>query len=586
MKYISIALVFLSLTFFALPQRAHAGSAVAGALEPTQILNNIQLLIGNSTTYTDMINQYMETVKDVFTNPIASALIAAAQQQAAIDITNWATGGFQGNSTIIANPERYIKNKGLEAVRAQLGNIPTNSAYGDSILASVIDNFRSQSDLAGQLKNLSQSQIPSMLQSRVCDEAGLNTLVSSEGLTMGTPAFTARKSELYNTLCQGDPTTDQQLAQTLMQVQDQRPEAGGLDVLLARTIENPYTASTKSIAANEKKKYEEEQAAKAALDQGNGQSNQENCKTYAMADPNGNTYPDGTAPCVEYEVVTPSGLVSDATSKSLTAGLDRLTNLQVDGFNGLLASFATEILKPTLQRAFTSAAQTATEQFFGTAPQIGKAGTSVNTSYSTIITKVYSPNLANDPDTKAAIIAPIMKLLKAHLASLNDLAAIDDQYSAQLDTYEAAIKNTQTCYDSLAQSNPSSVNDPQVISANDILKDRQVKIDTARQIIQSDTTNIDITNTLITTTIDKINASNSSQEINDLFKNYQNQIDAKNLPTVTSAAERQGTFEKQKASIGNETGPGGTITGLMSQCRTMSIQFLNIGNDFWGSTGQ
>ena len=104
MKKIIIAFVFLFQIGTALP--THAASAVAGALEPTQWLNNIELVATNLTSGEIALSTGLDMVKNTILDPIANQLIAAALEQGSNDIIAWANGGFEGEPLIIGNPEK------------------------------------------------------------------------------------------------------------------------------------------------------------------------------------------------------------------------------------------------------------------------------------------------------------------------------------------------------------------------------------------------------------------------------------------------------------------------------------------------
>ena len=140
----------------------------------------VELAATNISDASVDINTDIQTVNETITIPLVTGMINIAQQKMADDIVAWANGGFKGQPLIISNPEKYIKDAGLTEAKLALKNIPTDSVYGDSIFASVVDQYK-DSDLKAQLEELSKSTVPATIQENICDDGVLARKVDLSG---------------------------------------------------------------------------------------------------------------------------------------------------------------------------------------------------------------------------------------------------------------------------------------------------------------------------------------------------------------------------------------------------------------------
>lgn len=561
----------------------HAGVATGNSTEWTQIANFVRLVYSGAKEAITAANTAIDTAKNTVGNPFLAAMITGMQQQAAKDMNNWARGNFQGNSSVITNPEQYIKNVGLEAARGGL-TISMGNGLEDKILGAVVTGIRGQNtDLAGQLTLLAKSDLPSLIKSSSCNDATLNQLVASEGLVPGTAEFNVRKNQLYNNLCVGDPVNDPALARRLTTFGNNNPivsQATGLDsILLMTSGQNPYAQAMRAADATNQVVASKKATAAADLASGNGNASKRECVKYAQNDDEGNAWPPGTAPCLEYKTTTSSGQVNVTLNTSLTAGIDRLTNLGPDGFASLLGRYFMQAINNSAVNFVLdnndaggrgTAANTA---YFAVASTSGVSASLTNTPITSIINRVYVQDLINDPQTKNSLTTPIFRQLTSYSSSLDELEQTNADYGTQISEQQTRLNAVRGCFDSIVRRYSPYGNNPDVIAAYDKIKVLQDKLDTAMATITSDTTAISTARTLISTTRDAVTRSNSSAQINDLFAAYQNALDGDSLPTITASSERMALFEKLRTAL---QGPSGStkdlITILQEQCTTLEQQ--------------
>ena len=141
------------------PSLTFAGGATGGAIEPTQILNNIELIGVNISDASTALSTNLDMVKNTILDPIANGLITNAMEQATDDILSWANGGFDGEQPlIVSNPEKYIKNKGASEAKRALKGIPEDSIFGNSIFSSLANQYAYDSkEVEEKLEDLSKS---------------------------------------------------------------------------------------------------------------------------------------------------------------------------------------------------------------------------------------------------------------------------------------------------------------------------------------------------------------------------------------------------------------------------------------------
>jgi hypothetical protein len=267
-------------------------------------------------------------------------------------------------------------------------------------------------------------------------------------------------------------------------------------------------------------------------------------------------------------------------SSSLTAGIDRLTNLGPDGFASILGSYfmsvltnkAVDLVANNNDTGGTAAGANA--NYFSVSTISGVAANVTNTPVTTVTTKVYTQNLLTDPDTKNALTTPMLKQLASYTIALDDLAQTDKDYAPQVDGVQARITSVKACFDSIVQRHSPYATEPIVIAAYTSLKDLQSKVDLAKAKIKADDLQITTARTLITTTRAAIIKSNSSLEINDIFTKYQSDLDTQNLPAITASADSMAYFEKLRSALNTPGSTQDKLADLQAQCTYFGNQLI------------
>lgn len=499
---------------------AYATAAIASTF-PLQITQLVEMIPTNISSEITAAATKASFIDDTIFRPLQTTLITIAQQQAADDILSWVNGGTEGNSLVIADPKQYIKDQGLAAIKDSLKDIPEDSIYGDSIFSAIVDQYQ-DNDLRTKLAALSKSNIPSMLQENFCsDEALTSYAIKDLGPEYTSDELIAKKTELYNYACEGDPETDPEVAAKLIDLGEQDESIGGWEQWLATTAgDNPYTKTTIAKDLEEENKAEEEENQKSELYDGLGPVSQTKCTEEAPAEL------EGEEPaCEEEEVLTPGEAAGEALSRAANSGLDRLTNLMEGGLTGLLTSLAISKITGGVN---------------STVKQKGPPTTTVTT------TSPPRQDLVGDAATKASIVNPMMRQFDSYKAMLDNLESVDRNYLADVNAYASNLSNGRACLDSLVESGAVNPGNPQVVEAYAYYDDRQNRVDAVKNVILPEIRSITAARNLITSTIALINNSNSTQEIGKIFNEYSTKIDASGYPTTQTEGVRKGEHVKNK----------------------------------------
>lgn len=520
----------------------HAGSVAGtgGATEVTALAQLGKQIPINVATAGTAASTAISAAKAIM-DPIANALVTVQQLAAAKSMLTLITGGSQGSSLIIGNPQAYIDKQGLAAVKIGLGAIASqqNGPFTNSLLSSITNNFRSPS-LTVKLQTINQSRTPSIIQKNACADARLSELaredVAQGSAVIDETQYQARKQYLYQQLCANNPNTDKATANNLQRLATARPEVGGWDAWLNMTQgDNPYA---KAVQANEviaEAVREREEAAKADLDRGRGTVSQTKCLLRAPTDENGDPYPNpDLAPCLSDVVTNPAGLVGDMLSRAQFAGFDRATNFSGDGFSSLLTDLTTI--------------------FSGISDFQSLIAAEENISTYEEISSEVIDDLAGDPEKRESTADPILDTLTLREKAINDLARVDNNINSLLSSYIPQVNATKACYADIGDS-----------SADGEINYRLSQINAMQNDISSDANGIASARTLIASARAEVSTTQSTSRISAVYNNFQRQ--SRNLPDSNTYAQRESAYGEYKNQVQNDMKSDGQLTALLTRCQ-------------------
>ena len=539
-------LPFLLVCLFMNTTGVHA-SFIIGSTFPGQIVSDIISLGTQASTFIDTSANVEVMLKETILDPIANQLISSAIEGSSDNITSWVTGGFDGAPSLITgNPEDFIKKAGISAARRAIGDIPEDSIFGDSLFATLKETYTGVNDIKSQIENLSKSDIPRLLQDKMCTDAALTALAINDVKDQNTGVYTAsevtaRKTSLYNYACAGDPTTDPQLARKLNDLNTQNPNLSGMDGWYKLTVEGQNAYTRAQIAQDlVAKKVEADKDIATKENYGGGQNavSEKECEVYEevtwTTDPNDKVGPTEDQKCLQWKTITPGATVSTLFAKGQSAGLDRLTNIMGDGsLSSLLSGLAV---------AFTNNGS----KNKAASPKASNMSVTVSSS------RPIRQDLINDPARKDETLGTMMKQFDAYEETLNKLEGIDNSILADINAYQNKVTTGKTCYDDLVKNDPSKATDGRVTNAYTFYENRQSKIDVKKNSLVPEIRKIARAKSLNQQTITALKESNSTQEMSTIFKTYQAAVNSESLPRLGSEGARTGEGREIKNQTEND----------------------------------
>ncbi len=519
MKYFFI--IFLFCISAALPIHVHAGAAGGGSTIAQQFVQIALEIPTKSATTLTAANTSKDMIKNVILDPIANALISSALEGSSNSILAWVSGGFGGaDPLIIGDPESYINNKGLEAVKGVLDGIPTDSAYGDTVFNTLLSQYRGSSDVNASINELTKSNIPSLIQNNLCTDEKITSLsigaVEDENGEYLPSDLAAKKTELWNYACVDDPSTNPQVAARLEDLNTQNSSIGGWDTWLAVTSgENAYTRSVKTSDLLAGKIAEVKQTQTNEIYNGAGPVSEKECLDFAKNPSEGTV-----ASCLKWMTTTPGDQVGSSVSTAMNAGITRLTNITGDGsLTGMLQGFAVSAITSGIKKAFNASG----------------GGTKYNLPITLPSDRPVVQDLADDPLRKTQNLQPMNKQLAFYLTTINRLSEIDGYYMTDLLAYEEKIAKLKDC-----------------AAASSLYTNRMSRIEILKVTLQEEQAKILEARVLIGETKTKIDASNSSQEQLAIFTEYLTAVDDNQLPTYETAGTREANYNENKYQVEND----------------------------------
>lgn len=510
------------------------------------LLTYAKEIISSAANTTTAANTTYQFVKDTVLNPLANALIIVTQLQQTSNTINLITGSLGGNSLLIQNPEQWIRNQGLNSVRISIGDLSSqNGTYTNSILGSIVTTYRSNSDLKSTITALSQSSIPSMVQKKICLDASLtniarNDVMKNDG-TFDPIDLQRRKTELFDSLCRGNPSVSINLSKKLEEINKQRPDIVGLDGIIAVSFgDNEYNRNLQTQLALAEDVASKQKAAENDLNRGGGIASKVKCN-----DP-----------------VRPTSAEYDATIANLPCRLQSITNTG----SALNSAFQESINSPlkNLMSTFGPSAGENIVQILTLISSARQISNAFNSAPSGTANLAPVQNLTNQAD-QAQAADTVVKPLKDQMLALNTLEATEGDLLSALAGYESDVSGVKSCFNRLVQ-DFGLQNDPRIIAAFVYTDSTLNKIQFNRAESDKNLNNIDTTRSLVNDALSFIATSKSTQEILNTFMTLQNNLEKRGLPTLAYATKRQADVVTLNSQIENDRGYTGKIPTLTSQC--------------------
>lgn len=526
MKYLFIIAAFIISSVA--PVHVHAGAGGGGSTEITQKFNNLELIGVNISDAATAVSTGQDMVKNVILDPIANALISSALEGTSNDIMSWVSGGFGGaDPLIVTDPEGYLKKQGLGSVKGLLGNIPSDTPFGDSIFNTLLSQYKGSDDVKSQIAQLSKSKIPGLVQNNLCVDKKITSLalgaIQNTDGTYDEQELANKKTELWNYACTGSPD-DPVTAARLTDLSNQNFEVGGWSAWLALTSgESEYEKARKATDLAAKSIEEQKQLNIKELYDGLGALSEKEC-----ADPVEATEPGEQAGCNEWITTMPGDAVNEVFGESLTAGTKRLENIMGSGsLTGMLQGFAISAITSGFKKALNSSGN----------------GSNYNLTVTLPSSRPVVQDLVNDPLKKTENLNPMEKQMKYYQDALTSLAAFDSRYMADLVAYENRVKIIKDCS-----------------TASAIYNNRMGLITPTKASIADEQANTTRALAYIADTRARLQASDSSTEQRTIFTAYMAAIDDRGYPAMQAEGFRKNQHRDDKRNADNDTELSNAIT--------------------------
>lgn len=507
--------------------------------------------------------QTLQTVNDTVLIPARDTLTLISVIKSGQMIQNLVLGSLGVDPLLVRNPEKYIQGKGEEVVRGVVEDPEIqNSLYDASVLKSVIDQSKYDSlSLSTKIKTINQSSIPQLEQRSRCTDQALSAqaikdVSGSDGSYTQTD-YAARKRELSNALCGdvNDPNTKTALlavAKTDM----------GWDSWLAMTEgDNDWNRSVATKKAIADRQAVVENEARTDLENGKGIRSETKCTKLLRPG-------DDTSPCLETTVLKTADILNSSFKDALSSPL----KMQMAGFGKGAGSLLSSVA------SLASTAFSTIGLINGVSAGLGGDYTGNPNSSGNTTSITHTSDLKNNAPAKEAITNAPKEQLTIHRRSLGDLVRTDTQYLTAIASQKSSLLSMKTCYDTLVNNYPGLSGDGRVSLAQNFYTS-QINNDFSEITKITTEKNLALTGeNLIDTTLSKIENSQSSEDILDIFLRYQDELKKQNIPDITTSITRDGEYISYVQRIQQRLQEGGDIYGYNTTCASMNQEQLGRNN--------
>ncbi len=565
-KKLSILLLTISFT-----TPAYAVYPVIDAANLGQnITQSVKATITSYQTTLTAIQQTLETVNNTILIPARDALTVITIMKSGDNMRNLILGTAGIDPLLVDDPQKYLTNKALETVNGSLAEAGLNKIpEGESVLQSVLTVTRwNHLGVPTKLQIIASSPLLPQVKKRACTEDAITKLARDEVAVSGKPldqaAFAAKRTEFWNAFCVGDPTQDtaqgRATAEALKRLNQARPEVAGWDSWLTMVSgDNPYTKNAKIYQALQEQANAAVSRAEADLAAGGGIKSLTECKARASKTIDGTPYANpNQAPCIQESIKQVSSVLNQTFKDAIAAPLDLLKASFGSGAGGLInTAFTTINLVQGISVAFNNLSNTSSGS---------------GTTYTTVNKPVVN-DLTSNQSAKDTLTGPPKKQLLAHQTALTTLQTTNQKYITDIAYFQSQLDSMKSCFDKLVNDYPDASS--QTSSAYLYYENRKdINLTTKIRIDAEKTPLIEAQNYL-KTSIEKINASNSSEEILNIFTEYQNKVDGGIIPDATTGPTREGEYLSFKGEIDQSIGQDGQLYTLNNTCVTLRQQYLS-----------
>lgn len=473
MKSLIALTLFILITL--LPSTSHA-AAVAGALEPTQLLNNFELVGIQATDITNTAANVFEKIKDSALDVAVRTVAVETMNQLSKQTLNWINSGYSGGQPgFVKNPQAYLKNVANNRIRIELAGIKTsNSPYSGDIAKNIIEGVRAD---RGSTASKITGGLTGSIQKDICSSANLNKLAKSlvdNGLSVGSSgagvaAINDAKNRLFAEYCGSGATNSKDTQKKLLACLDSGNGCGGWDGLVAAFKPENTLSGQQTLA-----QLDLDSKALADMDTAKSQISDGILPDIKCVNEIKTGEGDFSS-CIDSEIITP-----------VKVALDALQNVQTGNYGPLasadeIGEFAVGVFSSQFSRMISNGLQSlgSGSSGGGTGPNLtydnltqnAPSGTNNGAIPPTVLPKKINPgDLPTSPADQNALIVKaaaycaqgnsdpdfnLISPLCSNLNAIQGIQAIANSYDVYMQSYEDKINQLSSCATDLMTVAPS-----------------------------------------------------------------------------------------------------------------------------------
>ncbi len=457
---LAITTLSLAVTLFtSASSRVHA-SFVAGALEPTQILNNVQLVASLAKQAISAASDLALKMKELSLDGVARMVAQGMLDQNVRQALNWVGVGFEGGAGIITNPDAFKKNIENQLIRKSLDEIKSvGGPFASSLAGKIIKDVRSDRGSIGQkfAPNLFAT-----VQSETCNDANLTALAQGQlaselATNVATMTLAQKKSILRSTLCSNNPSA---AAKETLNACFKSGACGGWKSLFSsvQPVNTDFGNKTLVSSALEKLREVKVTDERALVGTGGVLPNKE-CVDLKRNEEDGSEY------CAEYQVTHSAQETTTRMTNALESGNEQLKNIKeiTDMVTSFMSSIGGQLLAKGVRSFSQSSGSRGVNKDYDDLLQTnsglpGNRQITIPDDQTTGLSDITNaPTIANQACTGAAVGSALSGIC-AHYTSNKEAQAVDQRFQNAVLSYKSDLNRLKTCSQEVFEISPGDSN--------------------------------------------------------------------------------------------------------------------------------
>lgn len=582
MKKITLSLIIVSSLFFSRIDTSHAAFATV----VNQLIDNIaQALSFGKETITaaastvGSVNQQLDTINNKYLIPARDTMTLISMVKSSEMMQNLVLGQMGVDPLLIRNPERYVRNEGQKVVRSVVEDPELQSKLKDvSVLGTTIERAKYDAlSLNSKLQKINTSSIPATEQQARCTDVALSLQarkdVSDASGNFTQEAYNARKRELNQALCTGDPNQ----GQTKTNLMASAEKSANWDSWLALTGgDNDWVKDQKSQYEVQQEVLRKAEEKKKEIEANGNIKSETKCLEYVS---------EGV--CKQGKEVVMK--TADAVNSNYKNALDNPTRAALAGFGKGAGSLLGSVVTAAGTAFTTINLLQNMSNSFGSLTDDGGSTYGNNPVANTALTVSAAPvrDLATNPQLKATIIKSPKEQLANHKDALSKLITTDTKYMSTLAAERSSLDGIKNCFETLTSEHPELGQDGRVLAASNFYETAISSNNTKYNEVANENSLAAKGVSMINDTLAKIDSSLASEEIMTLFLTYQDTFKEQNIPDMGANAERTGELGEYAQKVSLSLKEDGDIYNHNNTCIQMREQYRGYqgGSTNTGNTG-